>query len=188
MNKDFKRLYFKKTFEMITLLFVVVGALNWGLIGVFNFNLVSWIANNTFKSLEDTVYIIVGLSAVFHILSRNFYLPFLGDAVFPCDSMTYKEPQNADKQVKIETLPNANVIYWAAEEHKKVMSNPWIAYAEYSNAGVVKSDVNGVATLKFRSPSSYKVGLGGWRTLAPHIHYRVCSYPGMLSEVKTIYV
>jgi hypothetical protein len=164
-----------------------VGALNWGLVGAFGFNLVSFIADHTFKNLENIVYILVGLSAVFHIMSRNFYLPFLGDAVFPCNSMVEKVPNDADTQVKIQVTPNSNVIYWAAEENKEVVENPWIAYAEYSNAGVVRSDVNGVAILKFRTPASYKVP-HGYKTLAAHVHYRVCSYPGMLSEVKTAYV
>jgi hypothetical protein len=101
--------------------------------------------------------------------------------------MTTKIPLNADTQVKIEVAPNSNVIYWAAEQHKEVMDNPWVAYAENSNAGVVKSDVNGVAVLKFRKPASYKVK-SGLKTLAPHVHYRVCNVPGMLSEVKTVFV
>jgi uncharacterized membrane protein YuzA (DUF378 family) len=188
VKNDFQRLYLKKKFEMFTLLLVVVGALNWGLVGVFDFNLVAWLAKKTFASLENIVYGLVGLSALFHILSRDFYLPFLGDTVFPCDSMTTKVPLNADTQVKIETTPNTNVVYWAAESHKEVMDNPWVAYAENSNAGVVRSDVNGIAVLKFRKPAAYKVGVGGWKTVDPHVHYRVCAYPGMLSEIKTVYV
>ena len=187
MQYDIQRIVLKKNFEMLTLLLVVIGALNWGLVGVFDFNLVTWIAKKTFASLENTVYVLVGLSAVFHILSRNFYLPFLGDTVFPCASMTTKVPFNADTQIKVEVAPNSNIIYWAAEQHKEVMDNPWIAYAENSNAGVVKSDVNGVAVLKFRKPASYKVK-SGLKTLSPHVHYRVCNVPGMLSEVKTVFI
>lgn len=187
-DNDIQRLVLKKKFEMFTLLLVIVGALNWGLVGAFDFNLVTWIAKNTFASLENIVYVLVGLSALFHILSRNFYLPFLGDSVFPCESMATKVPINADTQVKIEVAPNSNIIYWAAEQHNEVMENPWVAYAENSNAGVVRSDVNGVAVLKFRKPASYKVGLGGWKTLAPHVHYRVCTSPGMLSQVKTVFL
>ena len=188
MEDTLQRLYIKKKFEMVTFLLIVVGALNWGLVGAFDFNIVSWIASKTFNNLEVIVYVVVGLSALFHIFSRNFFLPFLGDAAFPCDSMTPKVPSNADTQVRIETTPNTNVIYWAAEQHKEVMANPWIAYAENSNAGVVRSDVNGVAILKFRKPAAYKVGLNGWKTLGPHVHYRVCAYPGMLSEIKTVFL
>lgn len=179
------KLFMMKKIEMLTLMLIIVGSLNWGLVGVFGFNLVSAIAKHTFASLENLVYILVGLSALVHIMSRNYYLPFLGDAVFPCNSMMEKVPENANMSVKVEVEPNSNVVFWASESHNEVMKNPWIAYDQFSNAGVTRSDVNGAATLKFRSPSAYKVG---YRTLAPHVHYRVCKYPGMLAEVKTVYV
>lgn len=175
-----------KKLEIFTLLLVVVGAFNWGLVGLFNFNLVSVIGKHTFPWLEHTIYILVGLSALVHIASRNFYLSFLGETAFPCNSMVQKVPEHADTEVKIQTSPNSNVIYWAAETHKEISENPWVAYAEYSNAGVTRSDVNGVAVLKFRTPSSYKVA-HGLKTLAPHVHYRVCQFPGLLSEVKTVF-
>lgn len=185
--QPFQSLYIRKKIELVSLLLIVVGALNWGLVGLFKFNLVSFLAKYTFKNLETIVYILVGLSAVVHIFSRNYYLPFLGDTAFPCNSMIEKTPDKADTQVKIETTPNSNVVYWAAETHKEIMENPWVAYEEFSNAGVTRSDVNGVAVLKFRRPSGYKVA-HGWKTIQPHVHYRVCSYPGLLSEVKTVFV
>lgn len=186
-DEEIKKMYWMKKVEMWTLLLIVVGALNWGLVGVFGFNLVSFIASFTFSWIENLVYILVGVSALLHILSRNYYLPFLGDSVFPCNSMVEKVPENANTQVKIETKPNSNVIYWASETHKEVIANPWLAYDQYSNAGVTRSDVNGVAVLKFREPSAYKVP-SGMKTLQPHVHYRVCAYPGMLSEVKTVFI
>jgi uncharacterized membrane protein YuzA (DUF378 family) len=177
--------YWRKKVEMITLLLIVVGGLNWGLVGLFNFNLVSFIAKHTFSWMETIVYILVGVSAILHIASRNYYLPFLGETAFPCNSMITKVPENANTEVKIETTPNSNVIYWATETHKEVMDNPWVAYEEFSNAGVARSDVNGVAILRFRTPSAYKVA--SFKTLSPHVHYRVCKSPGMLSEVKTVF-
>lgn len=180
------KMFLMKKIELVSLVLIVVGALNWGLIGVFNFNLVSFIANHTFGWVEVVVYVLVGLSALLHIVSRNFYLPFLGDSVFPCNSMVEKVPEHANTEVTVSTLPNVNVIYWASESNKEVVKNPWLAYDQYSNAGVTRSDVNGVAKLKFREPSAYKVPLG-MKTLQPHVHYRVCSHPGMLSEVKTVF-
>ncbi len=181
-----KKMIWMKKIEMLSLLLIVVGALNWGLVGAFGFNLVKYVAKRTFKSVETVVYILVGVSALVHIVSRNFYLPFLGEAAFPCNSMVEKVPDHANVEVKIETVPNANVIYWAAESHKEVSANPWVAYEQFSNAGVTRSDVNGVAVLKFREPSAYKV-MNGAKTLQPHVHYRVCGSPGMLSEVKTVF-
>jgi uncharacterized membrane protein YuzA (DUF378 family) len=49
--------------DKLSFIFVLVGALNWGLLGLLNFNLVYFI----FKSvpfLVNALYILVGLSAV----------------------------------------------------------------------------------------------------------------------------
>jgi uncharacterized membrane protein YuzA (DUF378 family) len=186
-SNTFNFMFLKKKLEMISLFFIVIGALNWGLVGLLGFNLVTIISKYTFTWIENIVYIVVGVSALVHIASRNYYLPFLGDAVFPCNSMLPKTPENADTKVMIETIPNSNVIYWASETNQEILDNPWVAYAEYSNAGVTKADVNGVAVLRFRTPSSYKIP-NGLRTLSPHVHYRVCQYPGMMSEVKTVMI
>lgn len=174
------------TVNMISLAFVVIGALNWGLVAV-GFNMVNFVAQNTFPLLEPVIYIIVGVSAVVHILSRNYYLPFLGEAVFPCAAMMEKIPTDANTEVKIQIEPLTNVVYWAAESNADIAQNPWIAYAEYKNAGVTRSDVNGVAVLKFRTPRGYDV-FGGMKTLKPHVHYRTCKTPGILTEVKTVFL
>lgn len=47
----------------IAWILVIVGALNWGLIGVLNFNLVNMILGSV-PMIERVVYILVGLSAV----------------------------------------------------------------------------------------------------------------------------
>jgi hypothetical protein len=122
------------------------------------------------------------------MFNRNFYLPFLGYSAFPCGSMVEKVPADANTEVKVVVPPNVNVIYWASENPNKLaepISNPWDAYGNYDNAGVVKSDDSGVAILKVRMPVSYKVGLMH-KTLNKHVHYRYCELAGMLSEVKTI--
>ena len=176
-----------KKIEMLSLLFIVIGAFNWGLVGVFGFDLVAFIGRLTgWQTFATIIYTLVGFSALIHIFSRNFYLPFLGDAVFPCDSLMEKVPENATMSAKIQTKPNVNVVYWGAEENNAVRNNPWVAYAQYSNAGVAKADVNGIATLRFRKPASYFVN--GYKKLAPHVHYRVCGHPGMMDKVQTLYV
>ena len=47
----------------IALLLVVVGALNWGLIGVFEFNLVTWLFG-AWATVVRVVYVLIGLSAL----------------------------------------------------------------------------------------------------------------------------
>jgi len=48
----------------VAYILVLVGALNWGLVGAFNFNLVAFIFGAT-SLLSKVVYILVGLSAIY---------------------------------------------------------------------------------------------------------------------------
>ncbi len=53
-----------KEVHMVTYILVIVGALNWGLMGLFDFNLVNMILGSI-PVLEKLVYIAVGASAVY---------------------------------------------------------------------------------------------------------------------------
>ena len=48
--------------DKLSFVFVLVGAINWGLLGLFNFNLVSAIFGSV-PFLARAIYILVGLSA-----------------------------------------------------------------------------------------------------------------------------
>jgi uncharacterized membrane protein YuzA (DUF378 family) len=52
------------TLDMLVRLLVIVGGLNWGLIGAFNFNLVDSLLGAG-SMLAKVVYIAVGLAAVY---------------------------------------------------------------------------------------------------------------------------
>jgi uncharacterized protein len=52
-----------KTLYWIALALVLIGALNWGLVGLFNFNLVAALLGEG-SALSRIVYILVGISAV----------------------------------------------------------------------------------------------------------------------------
>ena len=52
----------------IAALFLIIGGLNWGLIGLANFNLVATLLGQS--GLDRLVYIIVGLSAVWEIYAK----------------------------------------------------------------------------------------------------------------------
>lgn len=51
-----------QTLEKIALILVIIGGLNWGLIGIANFNLVTTILGE--GSLANIVYDLVGVSAL----------------------------------------------------------------------------------------------------------------------------
>lgn len=55
-----------KWFDNITLTLVIVGALNWLLVGVFSFDLVAFLFGNL-SFLARAVYILVGLSGLYLI-------------------------------------------------------------------------------------------------------------------------
>ncbi len=53
----------------ICLVLIIVGGLNWGLIGLFNFDLVAWIFGGAQTLLARAVYTVVGVSAICSIPS-----------------------------------------------------------------------------------------------------------------------
>lgn len=56
----------KNALDWITLVLVIIGGLNWGLVGAFGFNLVNMLFGSI-AILEKIVYILVGLSAIYVI-------------------------------------------------------------------------------------------------------------------------
>ena len=56
----------------IALAILIIGGLNWGSVALFSFNIVSWITAG-YTMLENIVYIVVALSAIYCIalLFRN---------------------------------------------------------------------------------------------------------------------
>jgi len=53
--------------QKIALIFTIIGGLNWGLVGFFNFNLVDFIFNAG-SVMSRIIYSIVGICAIFNIL------------------------------------------------------------------------------------------------------------------------
>ena len=56
-----------KTLNLLTLILTIVGGLNWGLVGVADFDLVAAIFGDG-SALARAVYVLVGLSALYQIL------------------------------------------------------------------------------------------------------------------------
>ena len=53
--------------DRISLILVIIGALNWGSVGLFQFDLVSWIFGGQGSVLARTVYILVALAGLWCI-------------------------------------------------------------------------------------------------------------------------
>ena len=182
-------LYGRILIEKFSYVLILLGALNCGAVGVFKFNLINYLSEHVvdIPSLNRILYIMIGCAGLLFVFNRDYYLPFLGKTVYPCNSLSIKTPVNANIATQIKTKPNVNVIFWASETNEdQIMESPWKAYNMYSNSGVALSDANGIATLKVRNPSSYKIPSG--KKLSPHVHYRVCTSGGMLSGIKTAFI
>lgn len=52
-------------FDWLSLILVVIGALNWGLIGLLNFDLVAFIFGGSSSFLSRIVYSLVGLAGAY---------------------------------------------------------------------------------------------------------------------------
>ena len=61
VNKTFNAL------SVIALVLTIVGALNWLLVGIFDFNLVTWITMGT-TWLINAIYIVVGIAGIFMLI------------------------------------------------------------------------------------------------------------------------
>ena len=55
--------------NIISYILAIVGALNWGLFGIFGFNLVSWIFQGPRTVGSIIVYVLIALAAVWLIIS-----------------------------------------------------------------------------------------------------------------------
>jgi uncharacterized membrane protein YuzA (DUF378 family) len=62
-----------KILKIISIILVIVGGLNWGLVGLFNFDLVAAIFG-AMSSLSKIVYVLVGLAAVYIAVISNSLL------------------------------------------------------------------------------------------------------------------
>ena len=60
-----------KQLHMVSFLLLVVGGVNWLLVGLFQFDLVESLLGGVSPSLVKLVYILVGLAAVYEVVSHK---------------------------------------------------------------------------------------------------------------------
>ena len=58
-----------KSLNLATLVLLIVGGLNWGLVGAFQFDLVAALFGGQEAFLSRVVYVVVGLSALWQIVA-----------------------------------------------------------------------------------------------------------------------
>lgn len=52
--------------EIIALILIVIGAINWGLVGIFNFNFVDWVVGAQTVAAQ-VIYIVIGVCGLYGI-------------------------------------------------------------------------------------------------------------------------
>ncbi len=57
-----------KTLNILTLVLLIIGGINWGLVGLFQFDLVAAIFGGEAAPLARLVYVLVGLSALWQLI------------------------------------------------------------------------------------------------------------------------
>lgn len=62
-----------KTLKIIAFVLTVIGAINWGLIGIFHFDLVASLLGET-TLLSRIVYTLVGISGLYLLTTIRLYL------------------------------------------------------------------------------------------------------------------
>ena len=67
----------------ISLILLIIGGINWGSIGIFQFDLVAWICGGQTSILSRIVYTLVGLCAIW------------------CISLLIRDPDTADRPVRV---------------------------------------------------------------------------------------
>ncbi len=53
-----------KIMDKIALFLLIVGGINWGLVGLFSFDLVAWVCGGSDSIISRIVYVLVALSAL----------------------------------------------------------------------------------------------------------------------------
>ena len=54
-------------FDRLALIFLIIGGLNWGSVGLFKFDLVAWICGGQTAIISRIIYAVVGLCALWCI-------------------------------------------------------------------------------------------------------------------------
>ncbi|WP_420420885.1 DUF378 domain-containing protein [Simkania sp.] len=58
-----------KKLDVLVAILLVIGGLNWGLVGLFDFNLVDFIFGGYY--IDRVIYVIVGIAAVYQAVGWN---------------------------------------------------------------------------------------------------------------------
>lgn len=168
-------------------LLLIIGGLNYFLKSTINIDLFTFIKN---RFIVKIISLLIGISALYFMFNRDYYLPFLGECIIP---ITTKKPTENLTKIKLSGLPpNTIVMAWGAQSNNKIYEDPFEAYGNYLNTEITQSNERGEAIIELPCPSEYIVNKFGImkRKLNRHIHYRyqLPKYKGLFSKIYTKYL
>jgi uncharacterized membrane protein YuzA (DUF378 family) len=109
MQGDPNFVYYQKLAYKVAMALIIVGALNWLVIGAVGINPVEFVAGRR-STLTRTIYLLVGVSALCIMFNRDTYLPFLGETLVPCSVLDTHIPQGATLEVQVQVAPGSKVL------------------------------------------------------------------------------
>ena len=178
--------YDEKFKEKLMRWVVVAGGIIHGLNAITGTNVAALLAGGIAARI---LFLAIAVVTAIVASDRDFFLPFLGDTVFPNGLLAaHVTPNGADVMASAVVPPNTKVVYWAAEpcyENCEVPVMAWDAYKTYTNSGVATSDEQGIVRFMVRGPQAYNVPYKD-HTLKPHVHYRYMKHNGMFSKIFTV--
>lgn len=172
---------------LLARLLLAIGGINYFFKSAINVDLFTFIP---YPLIVKTISLAIGISALFFIFNRDYYLPFLGECVIPLGPKKQGVKLN---KIQLKGLPrNTIIMAWGAQNGDKVYDTPFEAYGDYANTEITQSDKNGEAIIELPCPSEYYVNKFGImkKKLGRHIHYRyqLPKYKGMFSRIHTKYL
>ena len=165
---------------------VLIGGLVWGIVSFFDlYNK----KKDGSDQLRGMLMGLIGICSIFLIITKGTKPSFIGDYNLPPTALYQSYPRYYDITYELEVDPNTYVIYWAANKQKKIESinNEDVAYGNFENSGVVKSDEYGNCKIYLQFPNRVVTKDIMPRILDRHFFYRTMnSKHGILSDVKKI--
>lgn len=146
-------------FYIIAIFLLIIGCLNWGCVGAFEFSLIE--CGIKTKLYRRIIYVLIGISALYLLFRKSLWFPNYGETLIPEKMLTIKEPSNYTKILKIKIKAGKKILYWTDDD---------------INYGITIGDTNNYAKMKLNIKENTKTKL----------YYRKYRSPILLGDVKTI--